>query len=406
MGALRTLVLIRLIQWPVRALLRATISRVSRDPQLIAFGCPLGKFADNAAYLFVHMSAEPDFTCVWISGSRATVERLRAAGLHSELRWSLRGIWVAVRASWYVFTQSRADVNTLLADGAIEFNLWHGLGVKRIGRSMNHGWKQPVFTAPEGSIKARLFADDRHSPDWFLSTSPPMTAKFAAAYALAPEQCPQLGYPRVDHLLERRDAPAVLAAPGLIEAIGSRSPVVGYFPTFRDESPTIPGGPPIISEMARIVAAQGGVLVFKAHDRTTLDGQAVADAVVLARESDLNAVLHRCDILITDFSSVVNDFVLLDRPIVHYWPDPEAFSGGRGFTFDPSSMAPGVIVRDTSALYEMLADLASIPNVHDRERIIAHFWGDTARPRAAARIAHFIAQQGDGAAAGTRVRRR
>jgi len=297
---------------------------------------------------------------------------------------------VATRASWYVFSQSPADVNTMLSDGATTFNLWHGVGVKRVGRSMIQAWKRRVFDAADGSLTARLFADDRKSPDWFLSTTPPMTATFEESFGVQPGHCVEVGYPRNDHLLRHVPAPSALVDPSLVEAITSHRIVVGYFPTFRDDSLSIPGGASLLNEMGLVVAAQGGVVVFKEHDRTSIAATRSPGTLVLSKESDLNAYLGLCDVLVTDLSSVANDFLLLEKPIVHFLPDLEEFASGRGFAFDPLEMMPGLIARDDSTLLDILSRLEDIPVCPVAGSVRDHFWGDTARPGACDRVSAFI----------------
>ena len=373
--------------------MRALVPLIRRDPRLIAFGGPFGRFTDNPAYLFLHKSAHSELRCVWVSDSKPLVSRLQGLGLDAVTRWSLPGVRVAARASWYVFCQSKADVNTLLSDGAVTFNLWHGVGLKRISRLVPGHWKQPAWQAAEGSLVARLFADERQTPDWVLSTTPPLTRLFASAFDIPEDRCLELGYPRIDHLTSGTPAPQALIDPELWTRIKAGGRIVGYFPTFRDETVSIPGGVPVISELARIVAAQRGTLVFKAHHETVLADVEATGVIVLPREADLNAYLGLCDVIVTDYSSVANDFLVLDRPIVHFVPDLDDFAETRGFAFDPLQFLPGVVTRTTQELYEALGDLDALSTSPLTDIVRAHFWGDTARPGACERVAQFIRDQ-------------
>jgi len=331
---------------------------------------------------------------VWVSGSKATVERVRSLGFEAERRWSRKGILVATRASWYVFDVSRADVNTLFYDGATTLNLWHGVGLKAVGRSRIDGhWSRAIFEAADGSLLARLFEVVRGPvADWFLSTSPAVSQASAAAWNIADGHCIELGYPRNDHLLSASGPPRALINRELFDLIQGQAFVVGYFPTFRDSSLSIPGGVPLISELAKIVSNQGATLVFKAHSRSVLDGSDDSGAIVLPTNADLNAYLGLCDILVTDFSSVANDFLLLRRPIVHFCPDFDDFLNSRGFIFDPIEMLPGLLTRTTDELYSALSHLDQLTVSAKTERLIEHFWGDTARAGACERVAQFIEQ--------------
>jgi CDP-glycerol glycerophosphotransferase (TagB/SpsB family) len=387
-GTFRLLLLLRLVQWPIRGVSRPVLRRFPRDPSLVAFGATSERFADNPAYAFLALAPDARVRCVWISGSSATVARLRAAGLPAERRWSRRGVAVALRAGWYVYGWHPADVNRWLADGARTVNLWHGVGIKRVQRS-RVGVGPTVFDAPDGSLTARVLADDRHVPDLVLSTSPGMTAVLAEAFGVPPERCVELGYPRNDHLLERSSPPTPLVDAALHERL-QRDRVVGFFPTFRDDSMGIPGGAPVVEELAEIVGAQGATLVFKAHDASRVEVGRGSNLVVLPAEADLNAYLGCCDVLVTDYSSVASDFLLLgDRPIVLFVPDVDDFEAVRGFALDPKDKLPGLVTRTTAELYEALGALDGLPAPDPDGRLRAFYWGE-GRAGASARLRELL----------------
>ena len=59
--------------------------------------------------------------------------------------------------------------------------------------------------------------------------------------------------------------------------------------------------------------------------------------------------------LITDYSSVYVDYLLLDRPIVFSCPDLEKYKKDRGFVVeDPSLLMPGTLVRNQKELINSL----------------------------------------------------
>jgi CDP-glycerol glycerophosphotransferase (TagB/SpsB family) len=373
-GTFRLLVLLRLVQWPIRSATRPLLRRLPRDPSLVAFGAASERFADNPAYAFLGMASDPSVSCVWISGSSAIVERLRAAGLPAERRWSGRGMRAALRAGWYVYGWQTADVNVWLGDGARTLNLWHGVGIKRVQRA-RIGVGPTVFDAPEGSFVASVLADDRHVPDLVLSSSPGMTPVLAMSFGVPPERCAELGYPRNDHLITGTVPPAPLVDRELHDRLRAAR-VVGWFPTFRDDTMGIPGGAPLIEEVAAIVRAQGATLLFKAHDSSHVEVDEGSGLVVLPPDADLNAYLGCCDVLVTDYSSVASDFLLLrDRPIVLFVPDVDDFEAVRGFALDPKDKLPGLLTRTTAELYEALGNLDALPAPDPDGRLLEFYWG-------------------------------
>lgn len=372
-GTFRLLLLLRLLQWPLRAVTRPIIRRVPRDATLAVFGAASERFADNPAYAFIGCARVPGVRCVWISGSRATVARVRRHGFEAHLRWSPRGLWAALRAGWFVYGWHLADVNLWLSDGATSFNLWHGVGVKRILRA-RVGAGASVYNAPERSFRARVFADDRHVPDLVLSTSVGMTTVLSHAFGVTGDQCLPLGYPRNDHLVAGAPPPDALVDVALHDRLREQL-VVGYFPTFRDDSMSIPGGAPVVGHVAEIVGRQGAVLLFKAHDASRVDIDANDSLVVLPHDADLNAYLGLCDVVVTDYSSVASDFLLLSRPIVLFVPDLDNYATTRGFALDPREYLPGIVTRTAAELYETLEALRALPVPDVEGKLRAFYWG-------------------------------
>lgn len=379
-GTFEALFVVRCVQWPLRALTRPLLRWMRRDPSLVVFGAAANRFADNPAYAFLAASADNRLTCVWISGSRAVVERLRARGLRAERRWSVRGVRSVMRAGWIVFGWHLSDVNLWLGDGARTFNVWHGVGVKRIQRARVVGPGARLYQASEGSLLARVFADDRHVPDLVLSTSPGMTPVLSEAFAVPHGRCIEAGYPRNDHLLLREEPPRVCCDPDVRARLRDTT-VVGYFPTFRDGSSSIPGGEPAIADLAEIVAAQGATLLFKSHEVSTLRPDGRDALVVLDPEADLNAYLDLCDVLVTDYSSVASDYLLLGRPIVLFVPDIADYTTARGFALDPVRYLPGIVTTTRDELYDALADLSSLGPPSRLDELTEFYWG---RPAPAA----------------------
>lgn len=67
---------------------------------------------------------------------------------------------------------------------------------------------------------------------------------------------------------------------------------------------------------------------------------------------DINDLLLVCDCLITDYSSVIFDYVLLDKPIVYFAYDEEEYTnyGGRGLYFDFDEYVYGSVAHNQDEL--------------------------------------------------------
>jgi len=60
------------------------------------------------------------------------------------------------------------------------------------------------------------------------------------------------------------------------------------------------------------------------------------------------------DVLVTDYSSIMFDYAVLDRPILIHAPDWEAYRMLRGTYFDLLAEPPGVVTRSESDVVEAL----------------------------------------------------
>jgi len=335
------------------------------------------------------MSRDTDVRCVWISGSRRIAARLEGLGLDAAYRWSVDGVITSLRASWYVFSGYRSDINVWLSHGATAFTLWHGVGIKRL-RADAGVPSAAMYSAPAGSWTARLFADERLPPDWVLSSSSLMSSKFAVDFGVTEARCLEFGYPRNDHLVGGGKPPEPLVDPDVYRTLEQKRPVVGYFPTFRDNMVSLPVDDTDLSEMGKIIGEQGGVLLFKPHRYSTVPATSRGSLVVLPSSVDLNAHLDLCDVLITDYSSVAFDFLLLGRPVILFRPDFQHFRSGRGFFLDPTEMMPGILSCSKSNLFDILRDVDAIPVPENLESLRDLFWGASAQPGASQRVADFI----------------
>ena len=90
---------------------------------------------------------------------------------------------------------------------------------------------------------------------------------------------------------------------------------------------------------------------IRSSGRATPIGPDLADfAIDVSDHPDINELMLVSDVLVTDYSSAIFEFALLDRPMVFFAPDYEAYERERGFYFDYRTGVPGPIFETTEAL--------------------------------------------------------
>lgn len=107
-----------------------------------------------------------------------------------------------------------------------------------------------------------------------------------------------------------------------------------------------------------IVADQPNLQVMhRAHYTDVLESTAARSPQVVdvSQVGDMADLLDVTDILVTDYSSVLFDFVLTDRPIVLFQPDQATYFEQRGLSYDIRDFAPGPIATTQRELADLIA---------------------------------------------------
>jgi CDP-glycerol glycerophosphotransferase len=85
----------------------------------------------------------------------------------------------------------------------------------------------------------------------------------------------------------------------------------------------------------------------------------------------IEELMLAADTLVTDYSSIMFDYAVLDRPIVIHAPDWEEYRDKRGTYFDLMAERPGPVARTEPELVEAL--LAGDEGAAERARFRAKF---------------------------------
>lgn len=296
-------------------------------------------------------------------------------------KWEPEHLRVALQAAVVVTSDHLLNPNPFAAAllaGARQVQLWHGVSIKEIGlRNLWPGralgpqmarvlatcgpYASLVGTAALGEDEwRRWFAFDRYAPT---------------------------GYPRNDVLHREPDEfdlagtdRATWARAGEVLARGRR--VLLYVPTFRDGRPgwVHQAG---LDRLAQAAAQRGDLLVVNLHPVENPQVPKLAESLpgvaFVAPRTDIYPLLARCSALITDYSSVMFDYLHLDRPVLWFRPDHAAYTATSRTLFDDKLPAlPGPLFDDASALARALRrdDLAQTDEHARLRRALRERWFD------------------------------
>ena len=280
---------------------------------------------------------------------------------------SLRGILHFLTAKYVFFTHS--SYTQRFPPGVVSVNVWHGMPVKRVGWMTESGSLLPVTR-------------------YALATSP-LWAEIVQESLRPVAGTLVTGLPRNDRLL-RADT-SVAARLGYAPA--ARLKLIVWLPTYRHDWDGPEGslrcthtlGVPAdsLQELNGLLERYGAVCVVKPHPLAAPEGapelshlRFITDDWLHQQSITLYELLGASDALVTDVSSVYVDYLILDRPVVHHFPDIREYESFRGFSLGPiDDYLAGPITQDVEGL---LAAISAIlrgedPHAGARRRVASLF---------------------------------
>ena len=80
----------------------------------------------------------------------------------------------------------------------------------------------------------------------------------------------------------------------------------------------------------------------------------------MGKNTDIQELLLISDILITDYSSMIFDYLLLDRPILLFAYDLNEYLNERGMYYNFEEIAPGPILLNGTELIDAIKNIENI----------------------------------------------
>jgi CDP-glycerol glycerophosphotransferase (TagB/SpsB family) len=343
------------------------VPRRSKNVMLFVF--PYAEFCENTRFLFEHCLKQrhESLQAVAFVYHRDLYQRLLDLyGNHVVYAKSFEGLRVFLKAS--LATTSRGWLARIFFPYFFHprrkffLNMWHGIPLKRLGTQSRVSWERdlvPVtqrYSALVSCSKIDQFAmalcfDMRIDDVWITNT------------------------PRNDLLSMSEPAPVASAntAAGVVPG-----KVILYAPTWRDgeeSTELFPFDDFEFDALERLLATHDARLVIRRHvveRRDAKDDPFPGSRVTFETNSESQSVqqsLLRTDVLVTDYSSIFFDFLLLDRPIIFIPYDAHRYEARRGFMFDYDTVTPGFKSRTFGEFLRHLEESLSQPDAFALERV-------------------------------------
>ena len=261
--------------------------------------------------------------------------------------------------------------------GQLYVQTWHGdRGFKKMLYDMEDGVKYPDYLQMDLGVSGSQFG----------------TKNYRSAFRYGGEVM-QLGMPRNDVLVNPDPARVeeIRAELGIEAGVC----VMLYAPTFRDATSgqSQKAGFDIGHALELLEKSTGRkwICLTRAHDQNrAIESEHAASIRDVTGHPEMSDLLLAADLLITDYSSSAGDFALLERPMILYQPDLDAFvSSDREMYFNMRT-SPYVRAESSEALDALLKDFGRIPICG---KAVLDFYGATESGGSAKAVARWISDR-------------
>jgi CDP-glycerol glycerophosphotransferase (TagB/SpsB family) len=299
--------------------------------------------------------------------------------------YSFKALLIQLRASLIFLTHSMpSEISFSLMGGAIKFNLWHGIGIKNMG-CINRNPSQDLWFKIPQNKRFRSVGFLNAYPDLLLASSPATAKWLSLCFGLPQDKLIISSYPRID-IINSRELDQFVSLPmnkhytDLIEKIKNHKKSFLYMPTWRDSNKEFFSSLSFnLQELNEHMKSQGGLFIFKFHPYTKLPESCsgeYSNILFLSSNYDVYPWIYYIDTLITDYSSIYYEFILLGKEkevILFPFDEFEYKNDKRGLYFDYDQDMPATRVYTFKELMSQL-DRERKHLVPNRDRIIEKFW--------------------------------
>jgi CDP-glycerol glycerophosphotransferase (TagB/SpsB family) len=318
---------LREVRRQARALAARTTLPLVPSSSWWLFGAFVGeRFADNSAALFRYVRTHrPDIPAAFVLSRRARfLDEAQRCGpvLFMEDSGTDRAV---AAASVLVISHGIHDLPGYARAPGVRVRLGHGLtGLKRT-------------RSPRGFTRQNYMD---------LFDLVPVASAFElenkASWGIRRDRLEVLGVCRFDELRRQATSPAR---------------EVLYLPTWRDTntSAAIAHLQALITDERLHAVLRANNVVLRVLPHPMLPLTATAHGVVVVEPIEIGDAIARAMLLVTDYSGVAWDMLLLRRPVVFFVPDLESVQRSRGLHIDLRSDAPGRCAETVAGAVEAIS---------------------------------------------------
>lgn len=312
-------------------------------------------YTGNPRYIYeemVRQGLDNEYKCVW----SLTDTNIPIPGNCLKIkRPGMKFLFYSLRSKFWIF-DSRHQYYLKKNKNTRYIQTWHGTPLKKLALDMDK--VNSSETTDIEDYKAK-FKKNSSLWDYLISQNSYSSKIFKRAFAFDGEML-EIGYPRNDILINENNETKINEIKERLN-IDKDKKIILYAPTWRDNEFHKKGIYKFATEMdfnaMQNALSDEYVLIVKFHYlvKDEINWEEYRDFIIECNEMwDIQELYLISDILITDYSSVMFDYSLLNRPILFFTYDLDFYKDNlRDFYFDINTV-PGPLIETTEELVDFI----------------------------------------------------
>jgi CDP-glycerol glycerophosphotransferase (TagB/SpsB family) len=311
-----------------------------------------------------------DYKIIYYSKNKEAIE----AGLRGKSKVVssfLVGCYYKLTSKFVIYAFGSNRFECIIPKKQVVLNLWHGFGLKKVGYCIT----------PKSFYKAgNCFS-------YILIPSPYFADIVKKSYNCCSNQLFVGGQPKNDYLFCNNGIDAIKEM-GINK--NNYKSVIIFLPTYRNSKRLGFNGhiynfllsyQDKIEKIDSFLKENECLLIIKLHHTEQIDSNIEIryknfQNIIFFRNSDLDSknvpfyiFLSQTDALVTDYSSVYQDYLLIDKPVGFVIEDIEEYSRVRGFNFkNILDLMPGKKIYNINDLKDFILDVVTNKDLYSKDR--------------------------------------
>lgn len=335
--------------------------------RIVVIGRDGGKLLDNSKYFYIQVQAliAKDVQCTFVTEHSSVYQLLKQQQLPALLYPSVKSIFYLATAKVVIVDSVdwQRRMRLFLTAGSKRIQLWHGVGFKRIELDkLNNEATSKRLMSSKWMLQLRLllrFFTGRNAAYSLVNTTSKFYLEQVFEPAFTSRYFAALGYPRnaLDGnplYLLNTDSHIFTE---LKKWLTDNKKIILVSPTFRDTRETPMGiDAHTLEKINHWCEANNAVFVFKFHPCERGTDRVQSEYIYQYQaDKDIYPLFPYAYAMVSDYSSIYMDFLLLDKPVYFLVPDLEEYiAKDRQIQFDFNRMTPGPKVNNWDELLQAI----------------------------------------------------